>query len=232
MSAPGFTEVVMRLIESQLVDLNVSFPARVESYNRTLQSCSVKPLVSRGVRVENGERVVDQHPVLVNVPVVFPGSGQTADTWELERGDTVLLVISSRSLDRLLVRGGEVDPEDDRRHNINDAVAIPGFRDFAHPIPPEGYSALARVIWANELRLGSSFAETPIAVVTDITAKLVVVMSDPTVVAALAAAALLAPLAVTPPSLAAYVAALQVYAAAITAAMTAQLFGATMKVKA
>lgn len=49
-------------------------------------------------------------------------------------GDTGLLIFSDRSLDVWLATGGIVDPGDDRRHALSDAVFVPGLRPFSSPL--------------------------------------------------------------------------------------------------
>jgi hypothetical protein len=66
--------------------------------------------------------------------VQFPGSGGYRITFPVAVGDTGLIVFSEASLDKWLVSGGTVDPADDRRHDLTDAVFLPGLRDFGHAL--------------------------------------------------------------------------------------------------
>lgn len=106
-------------------------PARVETYDEATRKASVLPLLMDAFTDSAGERQTETLPVITNVPVVFPGSGGTRVRWPVSRGDVVLLLFSSASLDKWLARGGLVDPGDDRAYDLNDCVAIPGFSDFA-----------------------------------------------------------------------------------------------------
>jgi hypothetical protein len=106
-------------------------PARVETYDEATRKASVLPLLMDAFTDSAGERQTEALPVITNVPVVFPGSGGTRVRWPVARGDVVLLLFSSASLDKWLARGGMVDPGDDRAYDLNDCVAIPGFSDFA-----------------------------------------------------------------------------------------------------
>jgi hypothetical protein len=137
-------------------DVHTSIPGRVETYDRTTQRASVQPLLQRSYRGEEGERIVETLPVIHDVPVVFPGSGDDySDTWPISRGDIVWLQFAEASIDKWLhVGGGIVDPRDDRRFNMNDAVAFPGLRDFRHPVPAAGIHATARVIRAPLIHAG------------------------------------------------------------------------------
>lgn len=132
MSTPTLASALKEIIKAQVVDVHVSMPAKVISYNSNQQSVNVQPLLRKAFLDEAGERQIESLPVIGDVPVVFPGSGGTRIIFPISAGDTVLLIFSEASLDKWLVRGGEVDPEDDRHHALSDAVAIPGLQDFAH----------------------------------------------------------------------------------------------------
>lgn len=73
---------------------------------------------------EQGDRTTTRLPVINNVPIIFPGSGGVRIKWPVKVGDYVWLNFCCRSIDRWLAQGGEVDPEDDRQHAIDDAVAF------------------------------------------------------------------------------------------------------------
>jgi len=131
-STPTFAEVIMAAINSRLLDLHVSMPAVVEAYDKATNSVTVKPSLKR--KYEGTSSAVDL-PVIVKVPVAFPRGGKTSMTWPLEKGDSVMLVFSERSLDVWKARGGVVDPADPRKFHLTDAWAIPGGYDLAHASP-------------------------------------------------------------------------------------------------
>jgi hypothetical protein len=81
---------------------------------------------------ETGQRTAEPLPIVVDVPVLMPAAGGIRIRLPIQVGDAVLLVFASSSLDRWLLHGGVTDPGDDRRHDLSDAVALPGLFDFAH----------------------------------------------------------------------------------------------------
>lgn len=131
---PTHADLIARGIAKRVNDIQVALPGRVEAYNALTQQAEVQPLLQDAYNDSDndGERTVIRRPKITSVPVCFPGSGAFRITWPVNPGDTVLLVFSSSSLDTWLAVGGEVDPGDDRHHNISDAMAIPGLFDFAH----------------------------------------------------------------------------------------------------
>lgn len=170
-ATPSLVDAVRRAARAELTDVNVAIPARVESYDPTTQRCSAQPLIRRAYADESGERVAERLPVVNEVPVVFPGAGSYSITWPLAKGDTVLLIFSQASIDKWLSRGDDVDPLDDRRHSLNDAVAIPGLRHRAEPSNGGGGGAAApaaMVFTADEIRLGSTAASDRVARESDL----------------------------------------------------------------
>lgn len=134
-ATPTFAEVIRDALDARMSDVHVALPGRITSYDSTTQKASVKPLIKRGYMDEEGERAAESLPVVTDVPVMFPGAGSYRITFPISSGDTGLLVFCSASLDRWLVRGGEVDPEDDRRNTLSDAVFYPGLRSFNSTSP-------------------------------------------------------------------------------------------------
>lgn len=71
-------------------------------------------------------------PAIVGVPVVFPsGSGGDASvTFPVRTGDGCLIVFAEGAIDEWLKGGESGDP---RRHDMSDAIAIPGLFNFSLP---------------------------------------------------------------------------------------------------
>lgn len=163
---PSFAEVLRIANEAHTKELRVAIPARVENYDAATQKVDAQPLILEGYRDENGDRQTERLPVVCDVPVVFPGSGPYRITFPVAAGDTVLLVFASSSIDKWLAVGGEVDPEDDRRHHISDAIAIPGLFDFAHV--PTTAPTDAMVLHADKVRVGGPGAADNVARKSDL----------------------------------------------------------------
>lgn len=131
MTTPSLATVIAESVKYHLGEVNTSIPARILSYNASTQEASVQPLVKR--RYRDG-RVVDRAPI-TGVPIIFPAAGGGIITFPVQEGDTVLLIFSQRSIDRWVRGSGEpVDPLDNRKHDISDAMAIPGLFPFANTL--------------------------------------------------------------------------------------------------
>jgi hypothetical protein len=129
---PTLADAIRRAVELAVAEIHVMIPARVERVDLQKGLVDAKPLVRDVIDVD-GVRQSVSVPVVTNVPICSPGACGFRLTFPVAVGDTCQLVFSDRSLDLWLVRGGEVDPLDDRRHHLSDATAWFGLRDFSHP---------------------------------------------------------------------------------------------------
>lgn len=132
---PSLASVMLKIQDNRLSDLHVALPCIVESYDATKQKVSVSIALKNHFIDEFDNDVLESFPVIPDVPVCFPGSGAFRIVFPIKKGDSIAVIFSEMSLDVWLSSGGIVDPKDDRRNHLTDAIAIPGLRDFAHPIP-------------------------------------------------------------------------------------------------
>lgn len=130
--SPTLADVVRRALEAQAEGLHVALPARVVRFYPDRGLIDAQPVLLASHK-EDGKRVTERRPLIPNVPVVFPGGGGFRFTFPLRADDPVLLVFADAALDRWLSSGREVDPEDERRHDLSDAIAIPGLRSSNAP---------------------------------------------------------------------------------------------------
>ncbi len=167
--APSLGAVIAAAIDARLVNVHTHLPAHIESYDAVRQRCSVQVETRQGRFLEDGSRVADVIAVISDVPVLFSSGGGFRTTYPLQRGDQVWLEISEASLALWKPRGGDVDPADDRRMHLSDAVAVTGLRDGAHPLancPTDrmslGHDTGATVeITPTEVRVGGNTGTQP-----------------------------------------------------------------------
>ena len=135
---PTLNKAIHSVVEYRLSNLHTCLPGRVEKYDPETQKADVKPLLKRKFK-DNTEIEL---PVIVNAPVVFPRSGGGSLTFPVVKGDGVLLLFSERSLDQWLSAGGDVAPDDRRKFDLSDAIAIPGLNPFTMDnLDPDGVNA-------------------------------------------------------------------------------------------
>lgn len=123
--------ILDELIKKKFLDFHVSLPGKITEIDRTKQKCKVKPLIMQPEI--DGDPI--ELPVITNVPLIYP-KGQKGHIYiPLFVDDYVTLFFTDYSLDNWLVQGGtNLDPQDERSHQLTDCIAFPGLIDFQNPI--------------------------------------------------------------------------------------------------
>lgn len=152
----GLLDLVVDLVCDRIRGFEIG---RVTAYDSAKQKVSVQPVVQRSHLDESGKRVSKPSQEVHDAIVVFPGAATGRITVPVARGDYGLIIYSSVSLDRWKLRGGLVDPGDDRRHDPSDAVFVPGAHDFAHvPTPAPTDAVVVHAGLGVGIKLGSPAA--------------------------------------------------------------------------
>lgn len=166
--APDLTEIVAAMIRSNRKTMFGGWlPGRIETFDSTKNKASIQLLLLEPRTKENGDVVKEPIAIINEVPVVT-----IADHYgirmelALQPGDYVTVFFSSRSVDRWLQQGGMIDPDDERDHDLNDAIAMPGIFDFAHVTKPTAKIKFT----ATEVQIGGTSAlalQTEVAAIRD-----------------------------------------------------------------
>ncbi len=173
---PTLSDVIEGALEARLDDVHTSMPGRVVSFDRDSCTANVQPTIKKIYTREDGTEFAANLPVIPSVPVVFPGSGSAAAggtgsfgiTFPINKGDEVLLVFSSASLDSWkLSRDQLVAPKPYKPHALSDAIAIPGLRSIANAKKSTSGSGAAyagsayMTIHGDDIRMGGISANDP-----------------------------------------------------------------------
>lgn len=127
---PPLEAVLMSLMDATRESMMGAMPGVVVSYDPATRKAQIQPALQRAHFDESGNRAQEMLPVLNDVPVIMPGTSSIRVKFPINPGDHVLLVFCGQSLDVWKQRGGVVDDSDDRRHDLTDAIAIPGVVNF------------------------------------------------------------------------------------------------------
>jgi len=130
-ATPTMAKTIKQAADKSSYDLRVSCPAVIERYDKDKMLADVRPQLKR----KYTDGTVVRSPLIYNVPVAQLRAGNAFIHMPLKKGDQVLLIFADRSLEKWLTSGGEVDPDDVRKHHISDAIAYPGCYSFNNNVP-------------------------------------------------------------------------------------------------
>jgi hypothetical protein len=131
--ATDLTGLLRLALDDFATKIHTSIPGAIVSYDATTKKAQVQPLIQKRIW-QGGALAPIPLPVIYNVPVQFPGTPRWQISGDLQKGDTGAIMFSEASLDAWLSgSGGQVDPKDDRRFDINDAYFVPGIATFTAP---------------------------------------------------------------------------------------------------
>lgn len=129
-------------LEGWQAKLWTALPAIIVSYDAAKQTCQCRPTIQALVRDQHGVANWVTLPVLVDVPVLFPGAGGFTLTFPVTAGDEVLVVFSSRCIDGWW-QLGDVRPQVElRMHDLSDGFALLGTRNQTRLLPSLSTSAV------------------------------------------------------------------------------------------
>ncbi len=121
-----FVQRVIEIAREQADGVHTAFPGKIIAFDPAKCLATVQPILK--YKKPSGDRL--DYPQIYGVPVVFPqGSGQKATiAFPVKAGDYCLCVVSEQALDLWMY--GQ-DTETDLRHDLSNAVCIPGL--FTRP---------------------------------------------------------------------------------------------------
>lgn len=154
MSSPiTMTDAIRQAILYQLTTIHTALPASIISYDYKKQKAQVKPVLSK--LWSDGETT--EMPVINDVPVIFPRAGGASLTFPVAPGDYCLLVFSERSMDSWLTEGGSTNtPNDIRKFDLSDAIALMGIFPFTEDSMAENNDDVLLTYKGSSIRIKSS----------------------------------------------------------------------------
>lgn len=130
MREPSLIDVLNTHFNNRSSDMYTALPCIVTNVVGELknQRVDVQPCINTLYKDGSSE----EHPQILGVPVILPGSQTTLISFPLNVGDTVYCIFSQRSMDNFKIGTGQPTvPNDYRSMSQQDAVAIPGLVPFA-----------------------------------------------------------------------------------------------------
>lgn len=126
-ATPSTNELLEHYFNVQLERVHTALPGKVQSYDASRQIADILPMVPRVARARiTRERRVENLPVLADVPLVFPRSGEYFIHLPIQPGDTVLVLFTEADMNEWIRTGDAIDPGLTGRFRLSSAAAIPG----------------------------------------------------------------------------------------------------------
>lgn len=146
------TDALRQAIQFQLYDVHTALPGVIVSYDYTKQKAEIQPALKKSYL----DGTTLDLPILSNVPVIFPKAGGASLTFPVVQGDTCLLLFIERSTDLWKSVGGNVAPNDPRKFDLSDAVAIMGLFPFTENSLAENNSDVLLTYKSSNIRIKES----------------------------------------------------------------------------
>jgi len=131
MPLPRQADILRRVLDTFSDDVHTCLPGRVEAYDVDTQLASIRlgsDRLRRGADGDEDDDAPEPYPILLSVPVVWPGAGQWGMHCPMGQGDSVAVFFPEASIDRWLDSGEPGDPGLATRHGLDGAFAVPGLR--------------------------------------------------------------------------------------------------------
>ncbi len=128
-------EATRAAMEGMLAEAWTSLPGIVQSFDPDAETVTVQPSIRGRIEQPDGSVISVNLPLLVDVPVVFPGGGGFTLTFPVKDGDECLVVFASRCIDAWWQSGGIGEPLEPRMHNLSDGFALVGPRSQPRTLP-------------------------------------------------------------------------------------------------
>lgn len=130
------SEAIQIMIDAHMIDVHVSLPAQVDSFDASTQTVSVIPMLNS--MIPDGSTppnyTSEPLPKLVDVPVAFARGGGFFVSFPLKKGDEGMLVFAERSLAQWRATGNQSDPGDLGQHTLDGAWFVPAVASDARAL--------------------------------------------------------------------------------------------------
>lgn len=135
-------ELLRKAIASRVADIHTALPGRVEKYDADKQVADVVPVIRGVIFSEDEDPLLEDPPVIQNVPVGWMRGGGYSLQLPLAKGDHGLLVFSEACIAQWRVSGEISEPGDLRRHDLSYPVFYPCIAPDSSPLPNAGGAAV------------------------------------------------------------------------------------------
>ena len=159
--ATKLVKLIRDVFDEKIADVHTHLPARVVSFDASLNTCSIQLCVKR-IRTDDPNNLTYvELPIIRDVPVHQFGSGKCLLSVSPQVDSYGSYHISERSISRWIKEGGVTEPESFRKFDISDGVFFPGI----YPTVTDGDNGkLASAILTDRVELRTRTGDTTISV--------------------------------------------------------------------
>ena len=119
-------EFYKTLLDNFTANIRVAIPAIIQSFDAATQTVTAQPSIRERTRDKEGNLKFLELPLLLDVPLVLPKSGNFILTMPVQAGDECLIIFADMCIDSWWQSGEVQNWNDKRRHDLSDAFAILG----------------------------------------------------------------------------------------------------------
>jgi hypothetical protein len=173
----GDTETAMRnMLQGLKSSLHTALPCIVETWDPVKNVITCQPAISSNVRQFNGTVTPQKLPLLLDVPVMFPGAGGFVLTHPISPGDECLVHFSERCFNAWWAQGGVQPQEEIRFHDLSD-----GFAFFAPKSVPKVWPSISTTTAQFRDQPGTTYFEVAPAGVLNLVAVATINLTAPNI---------------------------------------------------
>jgi hypothetical protein len=119
------TDFMREFLDYYFTQVHTSLPGVVVEYDASTRRATIQPSLKR----RTGNKAYIAFPLLIDVPVLFPGTKKWTIHFPLEKDDEVAVFFSERALEAWKDVGQEgIEDPDPRRFDLCDAYCVPGLQ--------------------------------------------------------------------------------------------------------
>lgn len=107
-------------------NLRVAMPGIITAFDATEQTVTVQPAIRERITTQDGMQQWVPLPLLLDVPVCLPRGGGFVMTVPIQAGDECMVIFMDMCYDAWWSNGGIQNQIERRRHDLSDAICIPG----------------------------------------------------------------------------------------------------------
>lgn len=130
---PKAVTTAVRSIAAQ--EIHTSIPGVIVDYNPETKRAEILPALRR---IFNNDNPPQERAILLDVPVVQPGTGDFLVHYPIKTGDIMLVIFSERGIEEFKQTWELSDQTKGRSHSVNDAIAIPWGNKDINPAITDG----------------------------------------------------------------------------------------------